>query len=80
MSNKNCNFAGKTLKNMRKYNYDRLKDAYLQYKNAETEYMKACGSDDDIDRWEKEHNLNVCTDLLTTIVKEILEDEEDFVQ
>ena len=31
-------------------------------------------------RWEKEHYLNVCTDLLTIAVKEILEDEEDFIQ
>ena len=42
--------------------------------------MKACGGDDDTDRWEKEHYLDACTDLLTIAVKEILEDEEDFIQ
>lgn len=31
-------------------------------------------------RWEKEHYLDACTDLLTIAVKEILEDEEDFIQ
>ncbi len=80
MSNKNRNFANKTEKNMRKANYERLREAYQQYNDAETAYMRACGCDDDTDRWEKEHYLNVCTDLLTIAVKEILEDEEDFIQ
>ena len=80
MSNKNRNFANKTVKNMRKTNYDRLREAYQQYNDAETAYMKACEGDDDTDRWEKEHFLDVCTDLLTIAVKEILEDEEDYIQ
>ena len=80
MSNKIRNFANKTVKNMRKTNYDRLREAYQQYNDAETEYMKACGGDDDTDRWEKEHYLDACTDLLTIAVKEILEDEEDYIQ
>ena len=42
--------------------------------------MKACGCDDDTDGWEKEHYLNVYTDLLTIAVKEILEDEENHIQ
>lgn len=65
---------------MKKYNYDRLKDAYRQFSAAETEYMKACAHDDGQDKWEKEEILNACTDILTVTVKEILEDEEDFIQ
>ena len=81
ISNKNCNFANKNEKgSMKKANYERLRDAYQQYIDAETAYMKACGCDDDTDRWEKEHYLNVYTDLLTIAVKEILEDEEEFMQ
>ena len=37
---------------MRKSNYDRLREAYQQYNDAETAYMKACEGDDDTDRWE----------------------------
>jgi len=47
---------------------------------AETEYMKACAHDDGQDKWEKEEILNACTDILTVTVKEVLEDEEDFIQ
>ena len=68
---------------MKKYNYDRLKDAYRQFSTAETEYMKACNQDDEQNQWEKEEILNACTDstdILTVTVKEILEDEEDFIQ
>ncbi|KWW26347.1 MAG: hypothetical protein AUK64_2586, partial [bacterium P201] len=46
---------------MKKYNYDRLKDAYRQFSAAETEYMKACGQDDGQNQWEKEEILNACT-------------------
>ncbi len=80
ISNKNSNFAHKTEKKMKKYNYDRLKDAYRQFSTAETEYMKACGQDDGQNQWEKEEILNACTDILTVTVKEVLEDEEDFIQ
>ncbi len=80
ISNKNSNFAHKTEKKMKKYNYDRLKDAYRQFSTAETEYMKACNQDDEQNQWEKEEILNACTDILTVTVKEILEDEEDFIQ
>lgn len=65
---------------MKKYNYDRLKDAYRQFCTAETEYMKACNQDDEQNQWEKEEILNACTDILTVTVKEVLEDEEDFIQ
>ena len=40
---------------MKKYNYDRLKDAYRQFSAAETEYMKACDQDDEQNQWEKVH-------------------------
>ena len=80
ISNKNSNFAHKTEKKMKKYNYDRLKDAYRQFSTAETEYMKACNQDDEQNQWEKEEILNACTDILTVTVKEVLEDEEDFIQ
>ena len=80
ISNKNSNFAHKTEKKMKKYNYDKLKDAYRQFSAAETEYMKACGQDDGQNQWEKEEILNACTDILTVTVKEVLEDEEDFIQ
>ena len=80
ISNKNSNFAHKTEKKMKKYNYDRLKDAYRQFSTAETEYMKACNQDDEQNQWEKEEILNACTDILTVTVKEGLEDEEDFIQ
>ena len=80
ISNKNSNFAHKTEKKMKRYNYDRLKDAYRQFSTAETEYMKACNQDDEQNQWEKEEILNACTDILTVTVKEILEDEEDFIQ
>ena len=65
---------------MKKNNYDKLKDAYRQFIAAETEYMKACGQDDGQNQWEKEEILNACTDILTVTVKEVLEDEEDFIQ
>ena len=65
---------------MRKANYERLKEAYQQYNDAETAYMKACAHDDGQDKWEKEEILNACTDILTVTVKEVLEDEEDFIQ
>ena len=65
---------------MKKYNYDRLKDAYQQFSTAETEYMKACNQDDEQNQWEKEEILNACTDILTVTVTEVLEDEEDFIQ
>ena len=80
ISNKNSNFAHKTEKKMKKYNYDRLKDAYRQFSTAETEYMKACNQDDEQNQWEKEEILNACTDILTVMVKDVLEDEEDFIQ
>ena len=80
ISNKNSNFAHKTEKKKKKYNYDRLKDAYRQFSTAETEYMKACNQDDEQNQWEKEEILNACTDILTVTVKDILEDEEDFIQ
>ena len=80
ISNKNSNFAHKTEKKMKKYNYDRLKDAYRQFSTAEIEYMKACNQDDEQNQWEKEEILNACTDFLTVTVKEVLEDEEDFIQ
>ncbi len=65
---------------MKKYNYARLKDAYRQFSAAETEYMKACGQDDEQRQWEKEEILNACTDILTVTVKDVLEDEENFMQ
>ena len=80
ISNKNSNFAHKTEKKMKKYNYDRLKDAYRQFSAAETEYMKACDQDDEQNQWEKEEILNACTDILIVTVNEVLEDEEDFIQ
>ena len=54
--------------------------AYRQFSTAETEYMKACNQDDEQNQWEKEEILNACTDILTVTVKEVLEDEEDFIQ
>ena len=51
-----------------------------KFSTAETEYMKACNQDDEQNQWEKEEILNACTDILTVTVKEILEDEEDFIQ
>jgi len=65
---------------MRKANYERLKEAYQQYNDAETAYMKACAHDDEQDKWEKEEILNACTDILTVTVEDVLEDEEDFIQ
>ena len=60
--------------------YERLKEAYQQYNDAETAYMKACSHDDGQDKWEKEEILNACTDILTVTVEDVLEDEEDFIQ
>ena len=49
---------------MRKANYERLREAYQQYNDAETAYMRACGCDDDTDRWEKEHYPRASTRYL----------------